>query len=135
MVDENEILDILRRHGFTSGAPPGGTQPSGDINTIQGEPVSGGAGGGLNQGGLVNAGGQNPMEFFLRNTPGYKFAFNEGQRAVQTGAASRGTLLTGGTLKALNRYGTGIADQTYDQATKRFLSLAELGARTATAPF
>lgn len=79
--------------------------------------------------------GTNPMEFFLRSTPGYKFAFDEGQRAVQTSAASKGTLLTGGTLKALARFGTGLADQTYDQATRRYLSLADLGARTATAPF
>ena len=77
----------------------------------------------------------NPMEFFLRSVPGYQFAFGEGQRAVQTGAAARGTLLTGGTLKALTRYGTGIADQLYGNTVNRYLSLADLGLRGATAPF
>jgi len=79
--------------------------------------------------------GTNPMEFFLRSVPGYQFAFKEGQRAVQTGAASRGTLLTGGTLKALTRYGTGVADQLYGDTVNRYLSLADLGLRGATAPF
>lgn len=77
----------------------------------------------------------NPMEFFLRSVPGYKFAFDEGQRAVQSSAASRGTLLTGGTLKALTKYGTGVADQLYGDTVNRYLSLADLGLRGATAPF
>jgi len=79
--------------------------------------------------------GTNPMEFFLRSIPGYQFAFTEGQRAVQTSAAARGTLLTGGTLRALTRYGTGIADQNYGNMVNRFLSLADLGQRTAVAPY
>lgn len=77
----------------------------------------------------------NSMQQYLRSIPGYQFAFDEGQRAVQTSAAARGTLLTGGTLKALNRYGTGVADQTYDSAVRRFLSLADLGLRASTASF
>ena len=79
--------------------------------------------------------GTNPMEAYLRSIPGYRFAFSEGQRAVQTGAASKGTLLTGGTQKALARFGTGLADQTYGNQFNRFLSLADLGQRTAVAPF
>lgn len=79
--------------------------------------------------------GMDPREFFLQQTPGYGFAFKEGQRAVQTGAAARGTLLTGGTLKALARYGTGIADQLYGDTINRYLSLADLGARVSTAQF
>jgi len=77
----------------------------------------------------------NPMEFFLRGVPGYEFAFGQGQRAVQSSAAARGTLLTGGTLKALARYGTGVADQLYGNTVNRYLSLADLGLRGATAPF
>lgn len=101
--------------------------------------TSGGGGGGYtNDAGMFFPFGtttQNPMEFFLRSIPGYQFAFNEGQRAVQSSAASRGTLLTGGTLKALTRYGTGVADQLYGDMVNRYLSLADLGLRGATAPF
>jgi hypothetical protein len=77
---------------------------------------------------------QSPTDY-LRATPGYQFAFGEGQRAVQSSAAAKGTLLTGGTLKALAQYGTGVADQTYDAAARRFLSLASLGAGVGTASF
>lgn len=79
--------------------------------------------------------GQDPREYFLRQTPGYNWAFGEGQRAVQTSAAARGTLLTGGTLKALARYGQGHADQLYGSQLDRYGRLAELGQRTAVAPY
>lgn len=112
MTDE-EILSILQGQGATtSGA---GGDPSTSATT----------------GGYPD----NPMEFFLRQTPGYQFAFNEGLRGIENSAAARGTLLTGGTLKALTRFGTGLADQTYGNAVNRYLSLADLGQRTAVAPF
>lgn len=45
--------------------------------------------------------------------PGYQFAFDEGQRAIDRSAAARGSLNSGGTLKALARYGQGMANQQY----------------------
>jgi len=45
--------------------------------------------------------------------PGYQFAFDEGQRAIDRSAAARGALNSGGTLKALARYGQGMANQQY----------------------
>lgn len=50
----------------------------------------------------------------IRNDPAYQFQLKEGLRGVQSGAASRGTLLTGGTLKSLEGYGQGLAD-TFEQ--------------------
>ena len=47
----------------------------------------------------------------FRNTPGYQFGMNEGSRAVQSGAAARGQLNSGKTLKDLMRFGQGYADQ------------------------
>ncbi len=38
---------------------------------------------------------------------------------MQSSAASKGTLLTGGTLKALAGYGQGLADNTYGQTYDR----------------
>lgn len=49
----------------------------------------------------------------FREDPGYQFAVDEGQRAIDRSAAARGTLNSGGTLKALARYGQGMADQQY----------------------
>ncbi len=50
-----------------------------------------------------------------RNTPGYQFALQQGLQGIERGAASKGTLLTGGTLKDETAFGTGLADQTYQQ--------------------
>ena len=79
--------------------------------------------------------GTNPMEFFLNSVPGYQFAFGEGQRGVQANAFAQGTGLTGGTLRKLARYGAGFGDQHYGDTVNRYLSLANLGLRGATAPF
>jgi hypothetical protein len=48
-------------------------------------------------------------------TPGYQFALQQGQNAIQNSAAARGTLLSGGTLKALDQYSQGLADTNYQQ--------------------
>lgn len=52
-----------------------------------------------------------PTQF--RADPGYQFALDEGQRALERSAAARGSLNSGGTLKALTRYAQGMADQQY----------------------
>ncbi len=54
-------------------------------------------------------------------TPGFQFSFDQGQRAVQTGAAAKGDLLTGGTLKDLAQFGTGLASTTYQNTFKNAL--------------
>lgn len=48
-------------------------------------------------------------------TPGYQFTLQQGLQAAQNSAAARGTLLSGGTLKGLENYASGLASQTYQQ--------------------
>ena len=67
----------------------------------------------------------------FRADPGYQFAFDEGQRAVQGSAAAKGGLLSGGAMRALNRFGTGIADQQYGSYLDRFRDLANMGQNSA----
>lgn len=67
----------------------------------------------------------------LRSTPGYGFAFGEGQRALDSSAAARGGLFSGAAAKALTKYGQGMADQQYGTHLNRLASLAEIG-QTAT---
>lgn len=52
--------------------------------------------------------------------PGYQFRFNEGQKAVENGAASRGMLLSGGAQKALAKYGQDFASNEYQNAYNRY---------------
>ena len=43
--------------------------------------------------------------------PGYQFRLGEGQKAIENSAASRGGLLSGGTQKALAKYGLDLASK------------------------
>lgn len=52
--------------------------------------------------------------------PGYDFRMNEGQKALERSAAARGGLQSGGTLKALDRYGQDYASNEYQNAYNRF---------------
>lgn len=67
----------------------------------------------------------------FRSSPGYQFAQDEGIRATEGGAAARGGLLSGGTLKALQDRGMGLADQTSGSYLDRFLGLANMGQNSA----
>ena len=61
-----------------------------------------------------------------RNSPGYQFELGQGINAIQRSAAARGGLGSGSTLKALQSFGTGLADSTYGDVFNR--SLATYGA-------
>lgn len=52
---------------------------------------------------------------------GFQFRLNEGQKALERSAASKGTLLTGGTAKALQRFGQDMASQEYGNVYNRRL--------------
>lgn len=54
--------------------------------------------------------------------PGAAFRMAQGLKAVQNGAAARGTLLTGGFQKALDSYASGDASQEYGATYGRALS-------------
>jgi hypothetical protein len=50
-----------------------------------------------------------------QNTPGYQFTRDQGINALDASAAAHGNLLSGNHLKAVQDYGTGLANQTYQQ--------------------
>jgi hypothetical protein len=70
---------------------------------------------------LVNNGGfpawnqtfQAPTADQARQTPGYQFAQQQGQQAIQNSAAARGGLLSGNTATDLEKYSQGLADTNY----------------------
>lgn len=57
-----------------------------------------------------------------RQTPGYEFAVNQGEDALQKSAAASGGLLTGGTLKGINNYAEGMADTNYQNVFNNALT-------------
>lgn len=65
-------------------------------------------------------------------SPGYQFRFSEGQRAVDSGAASRGRLMSGGTIKDEMRFGQGLAAQDFNDQFNRQMAIASGGQQAAT---
>jgi hypothetical protein len=54
--------------------------------------------------------------------PGYAFRLSEGQKQLERSAAARGGLLSGGTGKALQRFGQEMGSQEYTNAFNRYLA-------------
>jgi hypothetical protein len=65
-------------------------------------------------------------------SPGYQFRFNEGQRAVDSSAAAKGMLMSGGTLKDLTRFGQGVAAADFNDQFNRLMSVSSGGQQAAT---
>ena len=60
----------------------------------------------------------------LRETPGYKFRFDEGMRALNRTSAAKGDRLSGNVLLEASRYGQGLADQMRGEEIDRLAALS-----------
>lgn len=78
----------------------------------------------------------------LQQDPGYQFQQQQGEEAIQRGAAAQGTAISGGELKDLDTYNQNLASNAYQQAFNNFnqtqnqnysrlLSLTGIGAQEA----
>lgn len=67
----------------------------------------------------------------FQTSPGYQFSLDQGLRAVDAGAASKGLLRSGATLKAEQTFGTGLADQEFTNYYNRLFDLSKLGESAA----
>lgn len=56
----------------------------------------------------------------FRADPGYQFRLSEGEKALNRAAAARGMYSNPATVRELQRFGQGVADQTYNDAFNRF---------------
>ena len=56
----------------------------------------------------------------FQQDPGYAFRLSEGQKALERSAAARGGLISGGALKAAQRYGQDMGSQEYQNAYNRY---------------
>ena len=63
----------------------------------------------------------------LGQDPGYAFRLKEGQQALDRSAAARGGLISGGALKAAQRYGQEMGSQEYGNAYNRALTSYNAG--------
>ena len=65
---------------------------------------------------------QAPTAAQAAQTPGYQFALEQGQNAIENSAAARGGLLSTGAAKTLDQYSQGLASQTYADTYNRALA-------------
>lgn len=79
----------------------------------------------------LQRGGPEAQTNFLQMDPGYAFRLSEGMKALERSAAARGGLLSGATMKGLQRYGQDLASQEYGAAYNRLANLANVGPRAA----
>lgn len=93
--------------------------------------TSGPTGGGPDY--VAQAAGERPGQMTqaqLEATPGYQWNLAQGEKAVQSAAASRGLGMSGASLKGAATYATGLADSTYktqfDIQQQRFADLLNL---------
>jgi hypothetical protein len=56
----------------------------------------------------------------FQQDPGYAFRQSEGMKALERSAAARGNLLSGSTLKGVQRFGQDLASQEYQNAFNRY---------------
>ena len=64
-------------------------------------------------------------------SPGYQWRLDEGARAVDAGAAARGMLRSGATLKAEQAYAQGLASQEFENYYSRLNALSQQGLSAA----
>ena len=111
--DRQNVINPNSGFAGPNNAPPNYTTPQENYTTPQENP--GGVEGGYN----------------FMTDPGYEFRRSEGERAVSAGASARGGLLSGGTGKALTRYGQDYASNEYTNVYNRISNIAGLGQSAA----
>lgn len=72
------------------------------------------------------------FESGFKETPGYGFMVEEGEKSVLNNLAALGMKNSGAALKALTKFRTGLANQTYDNYLNRLSGVAGTGQTAAT---
>lgn len=133
------------RYGASEGRQLPSAQPQNAFASTPAPNIVADGNGGYRQGGegsqlaqiapaTTDTGGTQPigsMTETLRQTPGYQFLQDESARAVENSFASRGELLSGAAVDALNTRTLGLADNTYQQSVNNQFNLANLGMGSA----
>lgn len=80
--------------------------------------------------GLLGLDGGDPTKA-LEKTPGYQFSKQQGLDATKNAASAMGMGLSGNTLEGLDKFSTGLADQTYQQTVGNMENVVGMGQAAA----
>jgi hypothetical protein len=86
------------------------------------------------QGDLLGMNGQDAANAAMANfqtSPGYQWQLGQGLRAIDAGAASTGIARSGATIKAEEAYGSGLANQQFQQYYNNLMGISTLGENAA----
>lgn len=81
--------------------------------------------------GSNGTGGNAPDYSTFFKDPSYQFAQQQGELGIERGANARGLNLSGGTLRDLATFNSGLASQQYGNYFSRLMGLSQLGANAA----
>lgn len=81
--------------------------------------------------GLNGNGAQAAAQANWQNTPGYQFALDQGLKAVNADAAAKGQILSGNNQQAVQQFGTGLANQTYNNYLTNLIGQQQQGVNAA----
>lgn len=76
-------------------------------------------------------GGAAGVQTALEATPGYQFTKSQGITATENAASAMGLTLSGNTLEGLDRFSSGLADTTYQQALNNAQNAVTIGQNAA----
>lgn len=79
----------------------------------------------------IGSAGQAGVQSTLASTPGYQFAKQQGLDATKNAASASGMSLSGNTLEALDKFSTGLADSTYQNAVGNAQNAVTIGQNAA----
>ncbi len=115
-VNKSNTLDQQIYNEQVAREQPWTTAGTGAINTLSGLLVPG-------------ASGQTALDptNTLRATPGYQWDVSQGVNAMDLSAAKQGLLLSGAQQKGLQAFGTGLADQTYQNYLTNLFGVSGAG--------
>lgn len=82
-------------------------------------------------GSLMGQNGGKPDYSSFYNSPDYAFAQQQGEQGIERGANARGMNLSGGTLRDLSSFNSGLATQQYGNYYNRLMGLSQLGQASA----
>ena len=78
---------------------------------------------GINSNGTINSSAPGQQQFSAaqyQQSPGYQWQLQQGLGAIENSASNAGGIVSGNTLKALQTYGQGLANQDYQQAYQNY---------------
>ncbi len=118
---------LMQTNGGYAGAPKGLTSPTQYGNGTPGStPLPGGTTG------QATAGNTAPDAFQgYQNSTGYQFQLGQGLNAINSNAAAKGLMGSGGTAKALEQYGQNLASTTFNNYLTQLSGLNSMQGGTA----